>query len=600
VIRQVESLKAASDGLFLELVRNAGPQFIQLLQQVSKILVQLTPVVTIFGKILGETFLVASAAAKTLADNIGKILISLAVPIPGSTILLLGSLSGEFAENLANARNEVEQIRNTLPQATFNTKDAKANEDSLRNAIALLKVNEQAAQRTYNEEIAAAKRAYEARGITAEQFYQRELASEQKLLAAKLATIKAEAEAVKNSNSTRAEKQIELAQLNERELQLLSDFREKSIELKNDQLKAESDAINRTLDNTRKVAQERLRLRQELLQVQLETRAIILDTARINLERDAAVPGNETAELERRKRLAEEEARLQSARTQAQIQARIDELQFADLTYAERLEKERTFNQQLIAERQRLGNELAQIAINARTEELQGQGFDQGQAAAIAEQEALLERQTTASEKFRISIRATALELSKSIPSAAALAAQSFRVLGSAMAQSIGAFVSGQASFRQALGQMVKAVFDSLAQVALAKGAEQFAWALSDLAVGNFAGAAKHFAAGAAWSALGGLVSGVGNAIAGGGGAAQGGLSQQLTGTTQPTSIEERTRFRDGSGLNRAETQVVITLKTDQQQIVQNVEYGVRESFRNDGAVRRVIQNETQGTPIDN
>jgi hypothetical protein len=595
IVRQVEALKVASDGLFLEVIRTSGPQFIQLLREVGRLLQEAQPIVSAFGTFLSTGFAAASAAIATFNNLLAiakQDLLALAFTLSNSAVL-----SGLFKANFEAARKEAETIANTLPRATFDGEKAKAD---VQSQIALLKVYEQQTTRIANEELAAAKRLYEAKGISAEQYAAKQLEIERRVLAAKLATIDAEAELVGKDGETALQAQAKRAQLQEQALRLLSDYKERSKQIRDAQLREESDAINRTLENSRRIAQERLRLAQELQQIAFDIQAIRLDTQSINLQRDQANPGNEATELARAQALAEAQVRLQSERTQAQIQAQRDELEFADLTYQEKLRLEQSFNAQLIAERQRLGNELAAIAVTTRTTELQTQGFDAGQAAAIAEFESTIERQATAAEKLRVAIRATALELQKTLPSGAAVAATAFKQLASAMAQSIGAFVSGQASFKQALAQMTGAIFKNLGDVALAKGAEQFAWALSSLAAGDFAGAAKHFAAGAAWSALGGVVGGVGSAIAGGGGGAQaGGLSQQLTGTNQPTTIEERQRFIDGQGLARAQTGITITLKTDQAQIVQNVEYGLSQSYRNDGTARRVIQAETQGTALD-
>ena len=606
ITKEVERLKAASDGLFLQVVRVSGPALIVLLREVTTLAIQLQPAMRVLGDVMTGTFVLAAAAIRTIRTEAKDLLLSLAVagPLGAGLRALFGRADGQaksFGQNISDVTAEVVKLNTELgKQKPLSFGGSGQTKRDIQSELALLRVREQEASRIAGEELAEAKRLYDAKAISAEQYANKQLDIERKVLAAKLATISAERELVGQDGATAAQVIARRAELGEQELQLLSDYREKTKQILEQRSKDESESINRSLDNARRLAQERLRLKRELEQIALDVAAIRLDTLQINLQRDQNNPGNESEELKRQQALSEAEAKLRSQRTQAQIQAQIDELQFADLTYQQKLELERSFNQQLIAERQRLGTELAAIRVNTRTNELETQGFDTGQAAAIAEYEASVERQATAQEKLRTAIRATAQEMSKSLPSGAAVAANSFKLMANAMAQAIGAFASGQATLKQALAQMTGAIFQQLGQVALAKGAEQFAWALSDLAIGNFGGAAKHFAAGAAWSALGGVVGGIGSAIANsGGGAGQGGLSQQLTGTNQQTTVEERQQFRDGQGLARAQTGIVITIKTDQAQQVANVEYGLLQSYRGDGTARRLIQAETQGTPID-
>jgi hypothetical protein len=604
ITREVERLKAASDGLFLQVVRASGPALIVLLRETTALLIQMQPTAQVVGNIIAGSFIIAAAGIRTARKEADDLLLAFAVAGPAGAAFraYFGRADGQaksFGQNVADVTAEIVKLNTELGKQKplgFTSEQKKAD---IQSQIALLKVYEQQTTRIANEELAAAKRLYEAKGINAEQYAAKQIEIEQRVLAAKLATIDAEADLIGKDGETALQAQAKRAQLQEQALQLLYDYREKSKQIRDAQLREEADAITRTLENSRRIAQERLRLAQELQQIAFDIQAIRLDTQSINLQRDQANPGNEATELARAQALAEAQARLQSERTQAQIQAQRDELEFADLTYQEKFRLEQSFNAQLIAERQRLGNELAAIAVTTRTTELETQGFGTGQAAAIAEFETTIERQATAAEKLRVAIRATALELQKTLPTGAAVAANAFKQLASAMAQSIGAFVSGQASFKQALAQMTGAIFKNLGDVALAKGAEQFAWALSSLAAGDFAGAAKHFAAGAAWSALGGVVGGVGSAIAGGGGGAQaGGLSQQLTGTNQQTTTEERQRFLDGQGIARAQTGVTIVVKREAGLRVE-VENAALQSYKEDGPFRRMIQAETEGKPLD-
>lgn len=590
-------VKSALDGIFVGILRQSGPELLQLLRQVEQSLRDFQPIADAIGKALSLGFLLATATLRGLKAEIDAIRNSGFVDnfqrlvTPG---VALAETGGKIAEEFGKARAELDKLK--LNDATFDgTGSAKRNAD-LRNEIELLQVRADAAQRAADVELAEVERLRNARAIGAEQAAARIVAAERSVLAAKLAVIAAERDIVGQDGETTGQANVRRAQLREQELQLLSDFNERTKAIRNDQLQSESEAINQSLENARKAAQAKIRVEQELLQIALDIREIRAQTQQQLLDTDRGVVGNERDEIARQQALDAERARLRSARTQADIQAQRDDLQFAELSSDERLQIEQRLTEALIQERTRLRDELLKIRIDARAEDLQTQGFNEADSNSIAAFEAAIERQTTASEKLKISLRNTALELSKTIPTGAALAAQSFRVLSTAMAQSIAAFVSGQATLRQALGQITKAIFDQLAQVALAKGAEQFAWALSDLAIGNYGGAAKHFAAGAAWSALGGVVGAVGAAVAGGGGGGgQGGLSQQLTGTDRNGEPrEERTTFRDGRGLARAQT-LVVRLETDWAANVKGVEYGVKTSYNDGGTVRKLIEAETRG-----
>jgi uncharacterized protein (UPF0335 family) len=604
ITREVERLKAASDGLFLQVVRNSGPALIVLLRETTALLIQMQPTAQVVGNIIAGSFIIAAAGIRTARKEADDLLLAFAVAGPAGAAFraYFGRADGQaksFGQNVADVTAEIVKLNTELGKQKplgFTSEQKKAD---IQSQIALLKVYEQQTQRIANEELAAAKRLYEAKGINAEQYAAKQIEIEQRVLAAKLATIDAEADLIGKDGETALQAQAKRAQLQEQALQLLYDYREKSKQIRDAQLREEADAITRTLDNARKIAQERLRLAQELQQIGFDIRAIRLDTQDINLQRDQANPGNEATELARAQALAEAQARLQSERTQAQIQAQRNELEFADLTYQEKLRLEQAFNAQLIAERQRLGNELAALAVASRATELQTQGFGQAQSTAIAEFEASIERQATLWEKTTVAAQAYARVLAVDVKKAAGQAKDVLGNVTNAVVAGVNAFIQSGGSIKAAGKAFAQALAAPYIEFAKTKALYHAAEAIASLAILDFRGAALHGLAAAGFAALAGVGTALVNGIGGGGGAQQGGLSQQLTGTNQQTTTEERQRFIDGQGIARANTNVTITLVSDQTQIVKNVEYGLSQSYRNDGTARRVIQAETQGTALD-
>lgn len=189
--------------------------------------------------------------------------------------------------------------------------------------------------------------------------------------------------------------------------------------------------------------------------------------------------------------------------------------------------------------------------------------------------------------------------------------AQNFRqIVGGALAgvlqgtqQTLAAFIltgrGGGAAFRQLTAEIIAA----LAVQGGIKAIFEVAEGIAASARYDFVAASQHFAAAKTYGIIaavaGGIGIGIGAAGGLGGGAQQGGLSQQLTGTRDDQrSTEERVRFRDGQGLERAQTQVVVVVKREAGLRVE-VENIARQSYNDGGTFRKLIQNETQGVPID-
>ncbi|UOF76944.1 hypothetical protein [Bacteriophage sp.] len=610
--KSANKVKATLDGLFLVVLREAGPDFIRFLNQLSGALNDSKGIAVSLGNALADAFRTAadwifvarqeaefftSQSFLQSLDYLRRLFSS----DPGERLSLLSEQAQRFTEGVISGRikrpNE-DDPRNT--PATFDGGNARKNQ--INQELELLRVREQTIQRLSDEELANAKRLFDAKAITAEQYATRQLAAERRVLTARLATNQAEQEAITRGSNSQAEKNVKLAQLKEEEAKLLSDYNEQAKRIREAQGRDEIETINRTLDNARKAAEARLRFQQELQQIALDVRAQRLDVRQIALERNQAVPGGERREIEQQRQIDEEKARLQSERQQAQIQAQIAELEFADLTYQQKIELERAYNQELKAERVRLAEELAQIAIESRAQELSLLGgFSPEQAAAIAEFEAGIERQATAWEKARVAASAYARTLQTEASVAMARATNIVGVFQSAVVAGVNAFVQSGFSLKAAGKAIAVALAEPFIKAAQTKAAYHAAEAVASLAVFDLRGAALHGLAAAGFAAL----AGVGQALISGGGGGAGAIGggaygNELTGTNQNNNQPQETRFinseRDRDG--RTATNVIITLKTEPGQFVQNVEKALVTSFGNDGAARRIIRNEVNGEPL--
>jgi len=216
------------------------------------------------------------------------------------------------------------------------------------------------------------------------------------------------------------------------------------------------------------------------------------------------------------------------------------------------------------------------------------QGFDQNTAEAIVEQQRVLGRQLTLWEQIRLEAQLTASVLQQEIPTIGA----TFINMKNAVAESLGglvaAFVAGRASLREAAAGLYKAALAPLKDFLLKKARAEFALGLADLAMFNFAGAAKHFLAGGALAAAAGLIDAGGSAIAGGsqtvGPGSYGGSSSQSQGG--------QTRIIEQGDRQRPEPQIIIIrAETEPGVVVRKVV----EDYRGNGESRKLLRRDMLG-----
>ena len=172
------------------------------------------------------------------------------------------------------------------------------------------------------------------------------------------------------------------------------------------------------------------------------------------------------------------------------------------------------------------------------------------------------------------------------------------------------ALISGR-SIGQAMKQAAAAGIAAIAQLAAVEAIKNLAWGLHAAGLTfipgyQSAGGAvpNFFAAAAAW---GSLAAGAGVAAAalsrGGGstGAGGGALGSALTGTRPDDSTrgtEDRFRFIDRDAQGRQTSNTVVTLKIEQGIMVERVEQAALTSFRQGGALKQITDNATSGIPI--
>lgn len=182
------------------------------------------------------------------------------------------------------------------------------------------------------------------------------------------------------------------------------------------------------------------------------------------------------------------------------------------------------------------------------------------------------------------------------LPTAAEITADAMANMGAQAARSFRTFLEGNSTLRQAAGAMAAALLEPFvvyAQQQAAIAALESAMAFLRL---DFVGGAKWAAIAAGWAALSGGLAAIGSAAGGGAGGGGGGGGAGATGTTQQTrEVEDRIRYWEG-GIMQPVTTIII--KHEEGMFVDKVEQAMVTSFQNDGAAKRLIKRETEGTPI--
>lgn len=321
-----------------------------------------------------------------------------------------------------------------------------------------------------------------------------------------------------------------------------------------------------------------LELRKAEIDAQAARTALALQRGQVDPRRA------EQQEIERRRELV----RLESLEREREIERQAEQLtqqaRDAQASATVLLQIEQQKNAALRAERERAGLERQALIEQERAVELTPEVGEQA-ALVIAGIETTLERQLTLFERLRVEAAVTAQSLQQSLQPIGAVFVQMKDAIVNSLADTIAAFAAGKLSIRQAAAALYAEALKPLKDFLLKKARAEFALAIADAAMGNFAGAAKHTLAGVALSAAAGLIDVGGAAIAGGGGGAVGGAISAggggATGTGQTTSAREINQ-----NTPRPEP-VVIVLRAQYQPGI--IVERVIEDFKNNGRTRDLL-----------
>lgn len=567
LVRALDRVKGATEGLFVQLVRQTGPNLINLLNDVSGLIKDLTPQAQSFGKFLADSFDIARLALRDLKEafnGLGDLLpgikldfreffIDLIVFVReavfelnklGSGInnldqaltpsgfdferlkqsgrdfadALKGNVAGIRAEveaELKTFRDEAEKTRKSQPKATFDSDGGrKSAESATQTKLRLLEIEERAAQRVFNEEARAAERAFTLRLINGDELTRRLIAAEEKLLGAKLRTIDAEREAIDKGDLKDGKAQIKRAELRERELQALSDYHAKVQKLQDDQAKRQSDGINQTLDDLRKVAEARARLNRELFGLAVERRRIELDALDQTIAELERIPTRrgELAEARTRREIETERLRHDQALAAIEDQRRENELSARTAEEKNRIQEQLNLIEE--SETARHAQALAAIRHNLQAE-LERQNplsarsfFGDDFADALDRGESRLQAFGEMFTGIAQSIAGSITPLSQILVGAVNNLANG---VGSLVSQYVTLGTTGPAALRKLLAATIAAV----AQEAAVNAVKALATAFFLLATGDFSGAGQAFISAALWGSLAGGAALAGRAVAG-------------------------------------------------------------------------------------
>ena len=218
-------------------------------------------------------------------------------------------------------------------------------------------------------------------------------------------------------------------------------------------------------------------------------------------------------------------------------------------------------------------------------------GFSPEASAAIVAQQETLGRQLTMWEQMQVGATSFAQVIQQTMPSLAATMVNTSMAVSDALANMVSAFVQGRGSMRQVVGAFLDAALAPLRDYLMTKSKAHFALGIADLAMQNYAGAAKNFLAATALAGAAGLIKAGTSAISGGGVGAAGPIGPSGGGQFLAESRGGGSTMRE-QGSRRSEPQVII--------IRAETEPGVMVSkfvqdYRQNGEARGVLRRDLLG-----
>lgn len=219
-------------------------------------------------------------------------------------------------------------------------------------------------------------------------------------------------------------------------------------------------------------------------------------------------------------------------------------------------------------------------------------GFSPEASAAIVAQQEVLGRQLTMWEQMQVGATSFAQVIQDTMPSLAATMVNTSMAVSDALANMVSAFVQGRGSMRQVVGAFLDAALAPLRDYLMTKSKAHFALGIADLAMQNYAGAAKNFLAATALAGAAGLIKAGTSAISGGGVGAAGPIGPSGGGQFLAESRGGGGSTMREQGSRRNEPQVII--------IRAETEPGVMVSkfvqdYRQNGEARGVLRRDLLG-----
>jgi hypothetical protein len=220
-------------------------------------------------------------------------------------------------------------------------------------------------------------------------------------------------------------------------------------------------------------------------------------------------------------------------------------------------------------------------------------GFSPQAAAAIVAQQDLLGRQLTMWEQVQVGATSLAQVIQQTMPSMAATMVNTSMAVSDALANMVSAFATGRGTMRQVVGAFLDAALAPLRDYLLTKSKAHFALGLADLAMQNYAGAAKNFLAATALAGAAGLIKAGTSAIGGGGMGAAAPIAPSSGGQFL---AQDRgaggTMIREQGGRRSSEPQVIIIRAETEPGVMVSK---VIQDYKSNGEMRSTLRRDLLG-----
>lgn len=315
-----------------------------------------------------------------------------------------------------------------------------------------------------------------------------------------------------------------------------------------------------------------LRIQAQAAALERSDRAGILATTVANLEAEKALTLKTISDLE-------------TARVQAMMRFVEAAKAQTEKRLADEKAKELALLQNFQAIREAIRRGLEQTYVDV--------GFSPQAAAAIVAQQDLLGRQLTMWEQVQVGATSLAQVIQQTMPSMAATMVNTSMAVSDALANMVSAFATGRGTMRQVVGAFLDAALAPLRDYLLTKSKAHFALGLADLAMQNYAGAAKNFLAATALAGAAGLIKAGTSAI---GGSGMGAAAPIAPSSGGQFLAQDRgaggTMIREQGGRRSSEPQVIIIRAETEPGVMVSK---VIQDYRNNGEMRSTLRRDLLG-----